>query len=394
MPAAPYVIVGASLAGLTAAETLRKGGYDGRLVIVGDEDVLPYDRPPLSKQVIRGDWEPAQAFLRDDAHHAGLDLDWRLGRRAVALDLAQRQVILDGDEPVSYEGLVIATGVRARRLPGPELAGVHVLRTMADAVALRAELDQSPRVCVVGAGFIGTEVAAVCRARGLEVTIVATTSAPLANMLPPELAATTTALHLDHGVELRCGTKVAGLEGRDRVEAVLLEGGERVPADLVVVGIGAEPETEWLASSGLEIGDGVICDATLAASAPGVVAAGDVARWPHPLFGETMRVEHWTNALDQGAAAARRLLHGADGTPPFGPVPYVWSDQYDTMIQIMGRIKPGDDVRLVQGSYEAGKFVAVTGRAGCVVGALAFNEPRALRAWRAVIAAKTSWTDA
>jgi len=199
------------------------------------------------------------------------------------------------------------------------------------------------------------------------------------------------ALHRDHGVDLRCGTTVAGFDGHRRVEAVRFTSGETVPADVVVVGIGVTPETGWLVSSGLALDNGVLCDATLATTAAGVVAAGDVARWPNALFGETMRIEHWTNAVYQGAAAARRLLLRRDTAQPFAPVPYVWSDQYDTKIQMVGRIKPGDEVRIVHGSYEEGQFVALTGRSGRLVGALSFNEPRKLMGWRQHIQARCSW---
>jgi 3-phenylpropionate/trans-cinnamate dioxygenase ferredoxin reductase component len=394
-PTPSYVIVGASLAGLSAAETLRSSGYEGQLVIVGQEGHMPYDRPPLSKQVLNGKWTPEQAFLRKDADYDKLHAVWKLGQRAASLDLRARAVILEDGESIAFDGLVIATGATPRRLPGiADLEGVHVLRTLGDAMAIRAQLENGPRVCVVGAGFIGAEVAAACRARGLDVTVVEALAAPLAQILPSELASACVQLHLDHGVELRCGATVEGFEGHRRVEAVRLAGGQRVPADLVVVGIGVIPETGWLASSGLAIDNGIVCDATLATAAPGVVAAGDVARWPNVLFGETMRIEHWTNALDQGAAAGRRLLRGGDYTQPFAPVPYVWSDQYETKIQMVGRIKPGDDVRMVHGSFEEGRFVAVTGRAGRLVGALAFNEPRKLMGWRRPIEAGTAWSDA
>ena len=270
---------------------------------------------------------------------------WKLGQRAASLDLHARAVILEDGESIAFDGLVIATGATPRRLPG--IAAPRGCPRLADAGRRHGHpgtTRRRPRVCVVGAGFIGAEVAAACRARGLEVTVLEALAAPLAHILPPELASACVRLHLDHGVDLRCGATVEGFEGHRRVEAVRLAGGQRVPADLVVVGIGVVPETGWLASSGLAIDNGLVCDATLATAAPGVVAAGDVARWPNVLFGETMRIEHWTNALDQGAAAARRLLGGDDYTQPFAPVPYVWSDQYETKIQMVGRIKPGDEV--------------------------------------------------
>lgn len=386
------VIVGASLAGLSAAETLRNDGYDGRVIVVGAEHLRPYDRPPLSKQILRGEWEPERLLLRDDAEHGKLDVEWKLGQRAAGLDLTARAVTLADGETVAFDSLVVATGARARDLPRrPDLAGIHVLRTLDDAMAIRTQLEGSPRVCVVGAGFIGSEVAAACRSRGLEVTIVEALDAPHAQLLPPELASACVALHRDHGVGLRCGTAVAGFDGYGRVEAVRLASGETVPADVVVVGIGVTPETGWLASSGLALDNGVLCDATLATSAPGVVAAGDVARWPNALFGETMRIEHWTNAVYQGAAAARRLMLGGETAQPFAPVPYVWSDQYDTKIQMVGRIKPDDEVRIVHGSYEEGQFVALTGRSGRLVGAVAFNEPRKLMSWRQHIQARRPW---
>jgi 3-phenylpropionate/trans-cinnamate dioxygenase ferredoxin reductase subunit len=393
--ASRYVIVGASLAGLTAAETLREEGFDGEVIVIGDEHLRPYDRPPLSKQILSGEWGPDNAFLRDEARHAKLDVEWKLGQRAAALDLHARAVILTNGEPIAFDGLVVATGATPRRIQGcADLPGVHVLRTLGDALSLREDLEQGPRVCIVGAGFIGSEVAATCRALGLEVTLVEALDAPLAHLLPPELASACAGLHLDHGVDLRCRRMVTGFEGRRRLEAVRLDDGEVVPADIVVVGIGVIPETRWLASSGLAIDNGVVCDATLATTAPGVVAAGDVARWPNVLFGETMRVEHWKNAIDQGAAAARRLLLGGKGAPPFASVPFLWTDQYEAKIQILGRIQPGDDVQLVHGSYDERRFVALTGRAGRLAGALLFNEPRHLRRWRQHLGTRSSWAAA
>lgn len=391
------VVVGASLAGLSALEALRSEGYSGELVAVGAETAMPYDRPPLSKQVLQGSWEPEQTALRDRAHYDALEVDWRLGRRAVSLDLGRRTVILDGaePEPVGFDGLVIATGATPRTLPGtPPLAGIHVLRTLEDCLALRKELDGNPRVCVVGGGFIGAEVAASCRRRGLEVTILEALPAPLARAFPPEMGRACAALHHDHGVELRCGVGVEGFEGGRRVERVRLAGGETVAADVVVIGVGVTPETGWLESSGLPLADGVVCDETCATPAHGVVAAGDVARWPNPLFGEEMRVEHWSNAVEQGTAAAKRLLAGEGEAAPFTTVPYFWSDQYDTKIQFVGRCTAGDEVRVVDGSMADGRFVALFRRGDRLFGALAFNRPRLLMGYRRLIAAAASWDDA
>jgi 3-phenylpropionate/trans-cinnamate dioxygenase ferredoxin reductase subunit len=389
------VVVGASLAGLSALETLRQEGFDGELIAVGAEEALPYDRPPLSKQVLQGTWEPDKVVLRDQSQIDGLGATWHLGRRATALDPTARTVTLDDGEPLAYDALVIATGATPRRLPGtPELDGIHLLRTLDDCLALRAAFETASRVCVVGAGFIGAEVAASARTRGLEVTLLEALPAPLARAFPPGMGAACTALHRDQGVDLRCGVTVAGFEGRDRVSGVRLGDGSVVEADVVVVGVGVFPETGWLESSGLPLQNGVVCDSTCATAAPGVVAAGDVASWPNNLFGETMRIEHWSNAVEQGTAAARRLLAGPGQAIDFAPVPYFWSDQYDTKIQFLGRCCPTDEVRIVDGSVDERRFVALFGRDGRLVGALAFNRPRPLMAYRKLLAAKTSFEDA
>ena len=394
-PPGRVVVVGASLAGLSALETLRQEGFEGELIAVGAETELPYDRPPLSKQVLQGQWDPDKTMLRDQGQYDGLGVTWHLGRRATALDPSARTVTLDDGEPLAYDGLVIATGATPRWLPGSEgLAGVHVLRTLAECLALRAELEGASRLCVVGAGFIGAEVAASARVRGIDVTVLEALPAPLARAFPAELGAACAALHLDQGVDLRCGVTVAGFEGNGRVTGVRLGDGSVVEADVVVVGIGVVPETGWLESSGLTLDNGVVCDSTCATSAPGVVAAGDIARWPNNLFGETMRVGHWSNAVEQGAAAAKRLLAGPGDAAEFAPVPYFWSDQYDTKIQFLGRCCPTDELRIVDGSIEERRFVALFGRDGRLMGALAFNRPRLLMAYRKLLAAKTSFDDA
>jgi NADPH-dependent 2,4-dienoyl-CoA reductase/sulfur reductase-like enzyme len=389
------VVVGASLAGLSALEALRQEGYEGELIAVGAETALPYDRPPLSKQVLQGHWEPDKIVLREQEQYDGLGVTWHLGRRATGLDLVARTVTLDDGEPLAYDGLVIATGATPRRLPDtPDLAGIHVLRTLDECLALRGELETAARVCVVGAGFIGAEVAASARVRGVEVTVLEALPAPLARAFPAEMGAACAALHLDHGVDLRCGVTVAGFEGDGRVSGVRLGDGSVVEADVVVVGVGVVPATGWLESSGLPLENGVVCDSTCATAAPGVVAAGDIARWPNNLFGETMRIEHWSNAVEQGAAAAKRLLAGPGEAVDFAPVPYFWSDQYDAKIQFLGRCCPTDEVRIVDGSVEERRFVALFGRDGRLFGALAFNRPRLLMAYRKLLSAKTSFDDA
>jgi NADPH-dependent 2,4-dienoyl-CoA reductase/sulfur reductase-like enzyme len=387
-------IVGASLAGLRAAEALRRSGYDGALALIGAESHLPYDRPPLSKEILQGKWEPERTALRKPGTWDDLALDLRLGRRATALDTRAREVALDSGERIAFDGLVIATGASPRSLRGAAaLAGVHVLRTLDDSLAIRAALEKRPRVAVVGAGFIGAEVAASCRARGLEVSVIEALPVPLARGLGARMGEVCAALHRDYGVDLRCGVGVAGLEGAERVERVRLSDGSAVPADLVVVGIGVAPETGWLSGSGLALDDGVVCDSTCAA-APGVVAAGDVARWWNPLFEERMRVEHWTNAVEQGAAAAEALLAGPERAAAFAPVPYFWSDQYDVKIQFAGHARGDDDVRVVHGSLEERRFVALYSRQRKLTGALAFSRPRLLVAYRKLLRGRPSLDEA
>jgi len=385
------VVVGASLAGLRAVEALRRRGYEGRLVLVGAEPHRPYDRPPLSKDVLRGAREPDRIALVTQEAFDALDLDLRLGTRATALDRSERAVVLDDGERLAFDGLLVATGAAPRNLPGtPALDGIHTLRTLEDCLAIRADLERAPRVAVVGAGFIGAEVAATCRQRGLDVTLIEQLPVPMAATLGLEIGAICAATHRDQGVDLRCGVRVDGFEGGESVERVRLSDGSTVAADVVVVGIGVFPETRWLESSGLTLDDGLVCDETLAA-APGIVAAGDVARWTHPLFGESMRVEHWTNAVEQGEAAAERLLAEPGGAKPFAPVPFVWSDQYDLKIQSAGLMKPDDEVHIAHGSLAERRFVALYGRKGRLVGALAFNRVRFLMDYRRLIREGASW---
>ena len=382
------VVVGASLAGLRAVQALRRAGFDGRLVAIGEENEKPYDRPPLSKEVLAGKWDAERtSLLRPEDE--GLDVEWRLGRAAAGLDLAGRRVLLAGGESVGFDGLVIATGAFARRIPNTgALEGMHVLRTLADGGALRSELDRSPRVAVIGAGFIGMEVAATCRERGLAVTVIEALAAPLERGLGATLGRYVGEIHCDQGVDLRLGAKVTRFLGGKRVEALELADGTRVPADVVVVGIGAAPATGWLEGSGLELRDGVVCDATCRATrAPFVVAAGDVARWPNALFGETMRIEHWTNATEQADHAVETLLAGDVGGTPFAPVPFVWSDQYDKKIQVAGRIEDADETRIVDGSLEERRFVMLFGSKGRLLGVLGINRPRLVMKYRAQLRA-------
>jgi 3-phenylpropionate/trans-cinnamate dioxygenase ferredoxin reductase component len=377
--AGTVAVVGASLAGLSAARALRAQGFAGRVVLIGEEVHAPYDRPPLSKDFLAGATSRSDLELEvpDDA---GLDLDWRLGVAAVGLDPGDRAVRLADGTAVRADGVVLATGARARRLPGTgSLAGVHVLRTVDDAVALRADLRPGAHLVVIGAGFIGAEVASTARTLGLEVTVVEALPVPLAGPLGPELGTVCAGLHADHGTRLITGTGVARLVGTGRVEAVELADGRRLPADVVLVGIGAQPNVEWLAGSGLELAGGVVTDQHGGTSIPEVVAAGDCAVAWSPATGSHRRVEHWTHALQVPAAAVATLLGAA---PPAPPLPYFWSDQYGSRIQFAGHRHADDEVRIVEGDPADRSFLAVYERAGEPVAVLGMNQPRLFTRWR------------
>lgn len=389
-------VVGASLAGLRAVQTLRRDGFDGTITVVGADPRPPYDRPPLSKRVLTGSVAPDGTALAAADELAALDADWILGRRAVALDAARRELRLDDDRRLRPDGIVLATGAEPRHLPGTDgIAGVHVLRSADDAAALRADLERGPgRVVVVGAGFIGSEVTASCRTLGLDVTLVEAAPVPLERVLGLELGAWTAEVHRAHGVDVRLGVGVDGLDagGDGRVARVRLADGSALAADVVVIGVGVRPATDWLVGSGLTLDDGIVCDATTLA-APGIVAAGDVARWASPRYGELLRIEHWNHAVEMGIHAARRLL--ADGAgEPFDPIPWFWSDQYDLKLQLAGRSGPDHDVRVVHGAPEEGRFVALFGRDGRLDGAFGVNRAAQLVQWRQRLAEGTSWADA
>ena len=378
-------VVGASLAGLRAVEFIRRAKFEGELVLIGDEEHLPYDRPPLSKEVLRGEWEQDRLALRRKSYDE-LNLELMPGRRAVSLDTDAREVGLEGGDVVPFDGLVIATGGRVRELPNqPRLDGIHTLRTLDDSLAIRAALASKPKVAVIGAGFIGAEVAASARQLGLEVTMIEALETPLAQSLGPRLGGVLQEVHERRGVRVHCGRRVEGFGGTDRVERVLLDDGTKVDCDLVVVGIGVTPSVSWLAGSGVELEDGVRCDETLASSVPGIVAAGDVASWYNPLFEERMRVEHWTNAVEQARHAVSTLLAAPGEAKSFESVPMFWSDQFDIKIQGVGRPKPTDELVLAGGVPESEKFIALYRRAGRLVGAVTFNQPPKLIQLRMLI---------
>ena len=385
------VIVGASLAGLRAAETLRDRGFDGALTLVGDEPHRPYDRPPLSKQVLQGTWEPEQTFFRRKDGYDALGLDMRLGVRATSADLGARRVTLDDGTCAAYDRLIIATGARVRTIPGiAPRPGLLTLRNLDDALVLREALARATRVAVVGAGFIGLEVAASCRARGLDVTAIESLPVPLAPILGPMLGDMVAATHRDHGVDLRTGVTVSDVYGESRVEGLALSDGSRVDADVVVVGIGVVPNTEWLDGSGLLLDNGIVCNGSCEA-APGVYAAGDVARVANQWYGESPRIEHWSNAVEQAVHAAENVLAGPGTGTPFSSVPYFWSDQYDRKIQFIGRARPHDEVLIVDGSLADRRLTALFRHGDRLVACLAVNQPKALIKYRKLLAGHASW---
>jgi len=387
-------IVGASLAGYWAAETLRRDGFEGRISLIGDEPHAPYDRPPLSKKFLAGDLDDDRLPLTTAEKLADLGLEMRLGCRATGLDVATRTLEVDGvAEP--YDGLLIATGARCRNLPGTAgLAGVHTLRTRDDAEAIRDALaNGARRVVVVGAGFIGAEVASTAIGRGAEVTMVEALEAPFGRVLGVEMGAVMADVHRRHGVDLRTGVGVDEVLGDDRLAGVRLADGATLEADLLVVGIGVVPNTDWLEGSGLTLDDGVVCDETCLA-APDVAAAGDVARWPNPRYGEVMRVEHWDNAVQQGVHAARRLLQSDEEATPYAPVPWFWTDQYDRKVQLAGRPHTDDEVRVVAGSTAEHRFAAFYGRDGRFTAALGMNRPRQVMQSKGLLDAGASWDEA
>ncbi|WP_405538860.1 FAD-dependent oxidoreductase [Streptomyces sp. NBC_00075] len=374
---ARVLVVGASASGLSTVEALRRKGFAGGITVLGDEPHVPYDRPPLSKQVLSGAWEPARAELRSQEQLASLDAEFLYGDPAVGLDPAARTVRTESGRQVGADAIVIATGVRARRLAGQDdLAGVHVLRSLDDALALRGDLVAGRRLVVVGEGVLGSEIAATARMLGLEVTLAGPLAGPMALQVGPVVSGVLAGLHAERGVSLRLGEGVVGLAGEGgRVSGVRLASGEVLPADVVVVAIGGIPATEWLADSGLTLDNGVVCDAYCRA-AEGVYAVGDVARWHHEGLGRLLRLENRTNATEQGMAVAGGIL-GEDR--PYAPVPYFWTDQFDAKLQVHGFLPADAEVDVVEGELAARRFVARYRVGGRVTGVLGWNMPKQTR---------------
>ena len=386
-------IVGASLAGLNAALALREEGFEGRLVIVGDEHRRPYDRPPLSKEIVRGEWEVARTNLAFEEAH--LRAEWRLGVAATHLRAAERVLGFSDGVEEQFDGIVIATGAAPRRIPGHLLGGVHVLRTLDAALGLQADLQAGPQnVVVVGGGFIGQEVAASCRGLGLTVTMVEA-MLPAQAALGHAVALRLADMHRGQGVTLKSDCGVQDLQGNGRVSCVRLSDGDKLTADVVVIGIGVTPNTGWLEGSGLFVDNGILCDETCLA-APGIVAAGDVARWPNHRFGEVRRVEHWDNAIRQAKHAARRLLAeegSAAAVEPYRPVPWVWSDQYGRKLQLVGSTLAHEEVQIVPGDEAGDRFVALYRRGDRLTGAFGMNSAGRILHYRKMLESSPLWED-
>ena len=349
-----FVIVGGGLAGATAASTLRDEGFDGRIVLFSSEREEPYNRPPLSKEYLRG--EDAELPVHPPAQYGEQEIELRLGETVAALEPDTRELVLEGGERIGYDALLLATGSEphALTLPGAGLDGVHLLRTHPDSDALRAAFAGAPRVAVIGAGWIGCEVAASARTLGCEVTMVAPQAVPLERMLGTRLGGVYAAVHRAHGVRLLLEHEVAALEGADRVERMLLTDGTRIDCDVVVAGIGASPRISLAEAAGIAVDNGVLVDGRLATDAPGVFAAGDIANVPYPVYGgRRIRVEHWANAKDQGPAAARGMLGSTDA---WNRVPYFFSDQYDVGMEFAGDLVDAERL-VVRGDLDAPEAV-------------------------------------
>lgn len=351
-----FVIIGASLAGGTAAATLRQDGFDGDIVLIGEESHPPYERPPLSKQYLRGEVPFEKALVRPAAFYEDNRIDARFGVAATRVDPAGRRVDLTVGGPVRYDKLLIATGVRNRRppIPGLELPNIFNLRSVDDADIIRTQIAPGRKAAVIGMGFIGCEVAASLRQKGVEVVCIEPSPTPLFRVLGEEVGPVISALHHEHGVETVFNDVVTGFEGTGRVERVLTKNGRRIDCDLAVVGVGVEPVVDFATGSGLEIDNGILVDEYCETNIPGIYAAGDVANHYHPVFGTRMRVEHWQNAMQQSAAAARTMLGKRQS---YDPVHWFWSDQYDVNLQYAGFHHTSEQL-VVRGDLEARDFTA------------------------------------
>ena len=384
VPSPTVVIAGGGLAAVTLVQSLRQRDFDGELLVLSGDGALPYDRPPLSKDVLRG--ERSAPLLVQPADWADLHVDLRLGRNAVGLDPERRAVLVDDGTEVAYDVLVVATGATPRRLDLLDGPGVFVLRTQDDAAALGAAIRHSGHLVIVGGGFVGCEVAASARALGARVVLIEQQELPLTAALGPVVAAELTALHVAAGVDVRAGATIHEVRGDGADRVLLLSDGNVVPASVVLVGIGVTADTGWLAGSGIEIDNGVVCDQAGRASLPDLWAVGDVASWWLPSLAAHRRIEHWTNAMEQAEVVARGLL-GEDAS--HNPVPYVWTEQYGVTYQLAGLPASGDEVTMVPGD----QLVAVYGEAGRCTAVLVGGAPRMFNRLRKLLRANAFYDD-
>lgn len=379
------VVVGGSLAGVHVAEVLRAEGYGSRITVVDADPEPHYDRPPMSKEYLRGTRGADGIMIRRAGQLADLGADWRLGTAASSLDTAARQVVMSDGTAVAYRHLVIATGVQPVLPAVLRVPGVLTLRTRGDADRLRARLARGTRLVVIGAGFLGLEVAAAFAVHGATVHVVESDETPLHRHLGPEVGRAVQRLHEGHGVTFHVATRAVAVAVRGTVTEVGLSSGDTLAADVVLAAVGSAPATGWLADSGLVLQDGVLCDDTLRA-ASGVFAAGDVVRWPHPLAGRPVRIEHWTNAVEQAAYVGRALARPTGTTASFATVPYFWSDQYDSRIQAFGFPSADDDIEVVSSDLGAERFAVHYRRAGRLTAVVGLNQPQQVRAGRRELA--------
>lgn len=386
------IVVGASLAGLRVVETIRRFGYTGAVVLIGDEPHLPYDRPPLSKKILLGEATVDDIVLRTQPWDE-LNVELRLGVRAVGLDGTTRTVTLSDGDTLQGDKVFICTGARAR--PMPNIAprpGVHTLRTLEDAQAIGDLLRTNERIVVVGGGFVGAEVAAVAKQRGLDVTLVEPMPTLMVRGIGERWGRFMEAYHRAKGVDVRTGVGIAAVEGEDALRAVVLTDGTRIETGLMVVGIGADPNVEWLEGSGVELGNGVVTDAYGESSVPNVYAVGDVARFYHEGYGEHVRVEHWTNAMEMARAVVQAAF--SDDKSVYTTVPMVWSDQFDLKLQTAGRLLPDDVEVITMGDVADGEFLVLRGREGKLTGAISFNRASMLVRMKMLMAKDTDFAAA
>ena len=382
-----FVIVGAGLAGHSAATALRQNGFDGDITLIGDEPARPYERPPLSKQFIQGVRAAGELYFHTLEQYAEQGIELKLGRRATALDVARQQLTLDDGEQIGYDKLLLTTGASPIRLrqPGFDLPGVHYLRTLADATELGEQLRQgNKRVVVIGAGFIGSEVAASARMLGNSVHLVDLLPLPMVTALGDTLGGLFAEVHRRQGVDLHMLSRVDELHGDGHVEAAVLAGGEQIACDLVIVGVGVRPNVELARDAGIEVDNGIVVNELSETSAPNIYAAGDVANWWHPGHGRRFRVEHFDNAGEHGAAAARSMLGMGE---PYIPLPYFWSDQYDINLQYVGYPEAWDEL-VLRGDLDAFAVTAFFLSGGHVCAAATVNRPRELRSARRICEAR------